>query len=110
MSRLVKTACGLVLLALACFAAAQDAPQALYTRALAANCAACHGTDGHPLPGTHVPALAGKSRQLLLQRLHAFADGSRHSTVMQQIAKGYTEAQLEELAGYFAGQPKARTR
>jgi cytochrome c553 len=106
----VKTACCLALLALARLAAAQDAPQALYTRALAANCAACHGTDGHAVPGTHLPALAGKSRQLLLQRLHAFRDGSRHSTVMQQIAKGYSEAQLEELAGYFAAQAKARTR
>lgn len=106
----MKTACCLVLLALARLAAAQDAPQALYTRALAANCAACHGTDGHPLPGTHVPALAGKSRALLLQRLHAFRDGSRHATVMQQIAKGYSEAQLAQLAGYFAAQPKARPR
>jgi cytochrome c553 len=26
--------------------------------------------------------------------------------VMQQIAKGYTEAQLSELAGYFAAQRK----
>jgi cytochrome subunit of sulfide dehydrogenase len=102
----VKTACCLVLLALARLAAAQDASQALYARALAANCAACHGTDGHPVPGTRLPALAGKSRQVLLQRLHAFRDGSRPATVMQQIAKGYTEAQLSELAGYFAAQRK----
>jgi cytochrome subunit of sulfide dehydrogenase len=102
----VKTACCLVLLALARLAGAQDAPQAPYARALAANCAACHGTDGHPVPGTHLPALAGKSRQVLLQRLHAFRDGSRPATVMQQIAKGYSEAQLAQLAGYFAAQRK----
>lgn len=106
----MKTACCLILLALARVAAAQDAPQALYAGALAANCAACHGTDGHPVPGTHLPALAGKSRQLLLQRLHAFRDGTRPATVMQQIAKGYSDAQLAELAGYFAAQPKARPR
>ena len=102
----MKTACCLALLAIARLAAAQDVPQAFYARALAANCAACHGTDGHPVPGTYLPALAGKSRQLLLQRLHAFRDGSRPATVMQQIAKGYSEAQLAELAGYFAAQRK----
>ncbi|MBK6005359.1 c-type cytochrome [Ramlibacter ginsenosidimutans] len=96
----------MALLAIVRLAAAQDAPQALYARALAANCAACHGTDGHPMPGTHLPALAGKSRQLLLQRLHAFRDGSRPATVMQQIAKGYSHAQLAELASYFAAQAK----
>lgn len=106
----MKTACCLVLLVIARLAAAQEAPQALYARALAANCAACHGTDGHPVPGTHVPALAGKSRQLLLKRLHAFRDGTRHATVMQQIAKGYSEAQLAELAGYFAAQPNKGPR
>jgi cytochrome subunit of sulfide dehydrogenase len=103
-----KTACCLVLLALARVTAAQDDPQALYARALAANCAACHGTDGRPVPGTHLPALAGKSRQLLLERLHAFREGIRPATVMQQIAKGYSDAQLAELAGYFAAQPKGR--
>ncbi len=36
----------------------------------------------------------------------AFKDGSRPATVMHQIAKGLTEAQLISLADYFASVPR----
>jgi cytochrome subunit of sulfide dehydrogenase len=38
--------------------------------------------------------------------LQAFRDGSRPATVMHQITKGFTPAQLEQVAGYFAAQAK----
>ena len=37
-------------------------PADLDVRALAANCAACHGTDGRAAPGSTVPGLAGLPR------------------------------------------------
>jgi len=79
---------------------------ALQQRALAATCAACHGTDGHPATGSAIPALQGRDRDGLLAALVAFRDGSRPSTVMQQIARGYTPAQLARLAEYFAAVPR----
>ena len=85
-------------------ASVQAQPDALQARSLAATCANCHGTDGRALRGAPVPGLAGRPREELLQQLRAFRDGSRPATVMHQIAKGYTEAQLEQLSAYFAAQ------
>jgi len=75
---------------------------ALYTRSLAATCANCHGTDGRAAAGSTMPVLAGMSRDHMIAQLKAFKDGSRPSTIMGQLAKGYSDAQIEQLAGYFA--------
>jgi cytochrome subunit of sulfide dehydrogenase len=77
---------------------------ALYVRTLAANCASCHGTDGRTVPGSTMPALAGMPRDYMLTQLKAFKAGTRPSTIMTQLAKGYSDQQLEQLAGYFAAQ------
>jgi len=96
-----------LLLALASpLAASGQTPEALQVRSLAATCATCHGTDGRAVQGSSVPALAGVPADHLLQQLRAFRDGSRTATVMQQITKGYSEAQLQQLAAFFAAQKK----
>jgi len=79
-------------------------PEALYQRSMAASCAQCHGTDGRSAPGSAVPALAGMPRDQLATQLKAFKTGSRPSTVMGQLAKGFSDAQLEQLADYFSRQ------
>ena len=78
-------------------AVAQDASQA---RLLASNCANCHGTDGRSQGG--FPALAGLPRPYIVQQMQDFRSGKRVATVMHQLAKGYTEAEIELIAGYFA--------
>ena len=70
-------------------------------RALAATCATCHGTEGRSVGGVP-PSLAGQNRQVMLQALRDFRDGKRPATIMHQQAKGYTDAQFELLADYFA--------
>ena len=84
-------------------ALAQDA-RTLAVRTLAATCGTCHGTDGRALPGATVPGLAGVPAAQIVERVSAFRSGTRPSTVMQQIAKGYTEAQIEQVARWFATQ------
>lgn len=79
-------------------ALAQDANA---TRSLAATCTACHGTDGISVGGVP-PSLAGQSKEYLLQQLNDFKNGKRSATIMHQHAKGYTDAQLERIAAYFA--------
>ena len=96
----------LALLLAAPFAALAQSPDALQVRSLAATCANCHGTDGRTLQGSPVAPLAGMPADYLLQQLRAFRDGSRPATVMHQIAKGYSEPQLQQLASYFAAQKK----
>ena len=71
-------------------------------RNLAATCASCHGTDGQAR-GDMKP-LAGMAAQQLRQAFAEFKSGARPATVMHQIARGYTEAQIGLIAGYFATQ------
>lgn len=70
-------------------------------RALAATCFTCHGTEGRSVGGVP-PSIAGQSEASLLQQLLDFKAGKRPATIMHQLAKGYTDAQLEQIAGYFA--------
>ena len=89
------------LLAAGSAASAQDAP-ALRARSLAATCAQCHGTDGHTPPGSAMRALAGMPAPYLVEQMLAFRSGERPGSVMPQLAKGYSEAQIAQLAAYFA--------
>jgi cytochrome c553 len=79
-------------------ASAQDAAAA---RSLAAACFTCHGTDGRSVGGVP-PSLAGQDKNYLLQTMKDFKAGKRPATIMHQQAKGYTDQELEVIAGYFA--------
>jgi cytochrome c553 len=87
---------------LAGVAAPAMAQDAVYARNLAATCFTCHGTDGRSVGGVP-PGLAGRDKGELLQTLKDFKAGKRPATLMHQQAKGYTDQQLELIAGYFAG-------
>ena len=73
-------------------------------RDIAANCAACHGTAGRSRGG--LPSLAGRDKATIVKQIQEFRDGTRPSTIMQQIAKGYNDAQIDLLAGYLSAQKK----
>ncbi len=85
-------------------AAAGAQAQVNQVRVWAAACANCHGTDGRAEPG--MASLAGQSKDDLLQKMLDFKSGKRPATLMHQIAKGYTDEQLAEIAAYFAAQKK----
>jgi cytochrome subunit of sulfide dehydrogenase len=84
---------------------AQDA-KTLNTRALAATCANCHGTEGQAVPSASVPGLAGLPAAYVVEQMKAFKAGTRPATVMHQLAKGYSDAQIEAIAAYYAAQKK----
>lgn len=88
-------------IALATPALAQQ-PPSIATRDAAAACAICHGTNGNAPGG--MPMLAGQSADTMLRSLRDFRDGKRPATIMHQIAKGYTDEQLQALATWFATQ------
>jgi cytochrome subunit of sulfide dehydrogenase len=73
---------------------------------LAATCAACHGTLGKAVNGSPVVSLAGLSKDYIVAQMAAFKAGTRPATVMHQISKGYSDAQVEMIATYFAVQKK----
>ncbi len=75
-------------------------------RNLAATCANCHGTGGASVGGNE--PLAGKPKAELMQKLQDFKAGRKPATVMHQLAKGYSDAQLEAIAAWFAAQRPAK--
>ena len=89
----------------ACFltsAHAQSSADTLYQRATAATCANCHGTDGRTTDGSAIPSLVGMPKDYMVLQLKAFKDGTRPATVMHQITKGLTDAQIDTIATYYA--------
>ena len=76
----------------------------LRQHALAATCAACHGTGGRAPAGSAIPSLAGRPAAWVVEQMQAFRSGTREATVMHQIARGYDAAQIEQLAAFFAAQ------
>ena len=71
---------------------------------LANTCAGCHGTGGASA-GPATPNLAGYSTGYFVDTMLRFKNGERPATVMDRIAKGYSEGQIEKMAEYFAGKP-----
>jgi len=73
-----------------------------HAREWAAGCLGCH----QPAGGT-IPLLHGQSREALAAKFRAYRDGLQSGTVMPQLAKGYTDAQIDAIAEWFAA---AKTR
>ena len=98
--------------AMACGAFAQQpafAPPNLTpagVRSMAASCASCHGTDGHAAPGSLIPPVAGRHRGEIAQAMAQYRQGTKPATVMQQIAKGFSDAESAALDDYFARQKR----
>jgi len=72
------------------------------SRDLAATCAGCHGTRGASQGA--IPTLAGMESQAMVSRMQAFKAGTRPGTVMPQLAKGYTDRQIESIAAWYGAQ------
>lgn len=70
---------------------------------LANTCAGCHGTHGVS-QGPAAPTIAGISNEYFIEAMKAYRENTRPSTIMTRIAKGYTDEEIQAMAGYFSGQ------
>ena len=69
---------------------------------LADTCNGCHGPDGVS-QGPAAPTIAGMNKFYLVESMKAYKMGTnRPSTIMQRIAKGYSDSEIDAIAGYFA--------
>ncbi len=96
-------AIGLLALAATGVARAQ-APDPLQVRSWAASCANCHGTNGQAQPG--MESLAGVAKDDIVKKMQDFKAGRKPATIMHQLSKGYSDEQIEAIAGWFAAQKK----
>jgi len=67
----------------------------------AAVCFACHGKDGHPVIKSY-PTLAGDNAEYLVVALKGYRDGSRLDPIMVPMAKALNDADMANIAAYFA--------
>ena len=86
---------------LAVSATAQAAPPS--PAMLSHACAGCHGTNGGSA-GLTMPSLASQSKTAIVDAMKKFKSGERPSTVMGRLAKGYTDAEFDAMADFFAKQ------
>ena len=72
-------------------------------RAKSQVCAACHGADGNSVIPS-IPSLAGQPRQFITQALFMFREGQRKNEQMTPFAAKLSNADLNDLAQYYAAQ------
>lgn len=81
-------------------------------KVLAKNCAACHGETGIA-SNPAWPKLAGQKSGYLVNTLKAFRAGLRKDPMMAGVTRSLSDADIANLAAYFAGQscePATQTR
>ena len=66
-------------------------------------CARCHGSEGQRPMSNLVPVLHGQSADYVFSALKAYAEGRRHSGIMQPLAADLREEDMRNLADYYAG-------
>ncbi len=91
----MATAIGLVSIVVAVVASAEPP-------AGAASCSGCHATATRV--ASPVPRLIGLDQAQIVKAMQDFRAGTRAGTVMDRIAKGFTDAEIQAIAAYWAAQ------
>lgn len=86
------------------FAGFVFAQEGLEGQARALLCAACHGEKGISVQAEY-PNLAGQKERYLQLALRSYQRGERRHAIMSPIAKGLSEADIVNLAAFYASQP-----
>jgi len=101
---------GAIMAAVSQGAAAQGtAGSAEAGKAKLAMCIGCHGIQGYKTayPDVyHVPKIYGQQPAYIVKALQAYKSGERSHPSMRGIARGLTDADMADLAAYYAGGAK----
>ena len=73
---------------------------------LALSCASCHGTNVAS-PGS-IPRIQGRSAEYIEKVMLQYKAGERPATVMNRIAKGYTDEEIKLLSAYLGNQSASK--
>ena len=94
--RALAAAIGIASIAAVAGATAAESP------AGAASCSGCHPAS--PWVTSPVPRLTGADQAAIIRALLEFRSGQRAATVMDRIAKGFTDEEIQTIAAWFATQ------
>ena len=86
---------GLALITAAAVASAQPP-------AGAASCTGCHPSSARI--SSPVPRLSGLDRDAIARAMQEFRSGQRAATVMDRLAKGFTDDEIQAIAAWYATQ------
>ena len=67
-------------------------------------CTDCHGMDGRGNTA-EIPNLAAQPAEYLVEAMHAYRDGGRLHAALQDMTQGMSEADIANIAGYYASLP-----
>jgi cytochrome subunit of sulfide dehydrogenase len=95
MVRLLAAAIGTLSIAAAVVASAEPP-------AGAAACSGCHPASTRIT--SPVPRLAGRDSAAIVKAMQDFRSGTRAGTVMDRIAKGFTDEEVQAIAAWYAAQ------
>jgi cytochrome c553 len=87
--------------ALVCVSIATAAAASSESPPGATSCSGCHSSAAADTP---VPRLNGRNAAEIVAQMQAFRGGARPATVMDRIAKGFSDAEVEAIAAWYAEQ------
>ncbi len=79
---------------------AADLSDANLGRTIGATCSGCHGFQG--VSQGAAPTIKGMDAAAMVGQMKAFKSGERPSTIMDRIAKGYSDSEIDAVAQYFS--------
>lgn len=65
-------------------------------------CGGCHGANGIS-SSPSIPNLAGQKNGYLAKSIKDYRDGKRTDSMMQSLAKGLSDADIDDLAAFYSG-------
>ncbi len=68
----------------------------------ATSCSGCHAANARV--DTPVPPLVGRPAADIAKEMVAFKSGERRGTIMDRIAKGFSDDEIQSIATWYAGQ------
>lgn len=78
---------------------------ALQGDGVGAPCIACHGPDGAGVDEAGFPRLPGLPADYIAKQIRDYKSGARNNPVMQANLSSLSEAQIVDVAAYYAGLP-----
>jgi cytochrome c553 len=68
----------------------------------AASCSGCHAANARV--ETPVPPIKGRSQTDIADAMIEYKSGKRPGTIMDRIAKGFSDEEIRAIAAWYAGQ------